>query len=61
MNKDKFNERIKEIKELYDISESETVLLNQMQILIQMLGYSSNLTLKLLRALTAMFEVVCEK
>jgi len=57
---DRIEERFDEIKELYEISDAETVLLGQMQAIIQMLGYSPKLTLKLLKALTSMLEVTHE-
>ena len=57
INKHEYETRIDEVKKLYDISEAESSCLTQMLFMIQMLGYSPKLTLKLLKALSAMMEV----
>lgn len=60
-NDDKeYHERVKEIKELYDISEAEEILLLQMIMMIKMLGFSSKLSVKLLRTSTAIMEMIHE-
>jgi hypothetical protein len=49
---------IKDLKKLYGISEAEESCMMQMLFMIKMLGYSPELTIKLLRALTAMMEII---
>ena len=62
---DKMPSRIKElydeIKKLYNLTEPEMVLMTQMSLMIQMLGYSPQLTVKLLKALTAFYEVTVDE
>lgn len=57
----KLHDRIEEIKKLYDISEAEMTCLTQMSLLLKMLGYSPQLRLKLMRALTAIDEVIVDE
>ena len=54
----RIQEQLAEIKKLYDISEADEQCMLQLSFMVRMLGYSPQLTLKLLRALTAMFEVI---
>lgn len=53
--------RFNEIKKLYDLNEAETVCMSQMAIALSQLGFSGQLTVKLLRALTAMWEIVLDE
>ncbi len=53
--------KIYEIKKLYDISEAEMQCLIQMSMLIKMLGYSPQLTTKLLKTLAAVNEMLLDE
>lgn len=54
---DRLIKQFDEIKALYELSEAEIQCLLQMSTLIHLLGFSPELTIKLLRALTAFYEV----
>lgn len=58
---DHIQQQFKEIRELYGITEAEMICMTQMSMLIKMLGYSPQLTVKLLKALTAMFEITVDE
>lgn len=58
MQNDRIVAAIKDLKKLYGISEAEESCMMQMLFTIKMLGYSPELTIKLLRALTAMMEII---
>ena len=55
---ERIKQGIKELKVLYGISEAEESCMMQMLFMIKMLGYSPELTIKLLKALTAMMEII---
>lgn len=55
---ERIKQGIKELKVLYGISEAEESCMTQMLFMIKMLGYSPELTVKLLKALTAMIEII---
>lgn len=57
----KLSERIDEIKKLYDIGEAEMMCLTHMSLMIKMLGFSPKLRLKLLKALSAIDEMIVEE
>lgn len=57
----KLTEKIDEIKKLYDIGEAEMQCLIQMSMLIKMLGYSPQLTTKLLKTLAAVNEMLLDE
>ena len=54
-------ERMKEVKKIYDISEAEEQCLIQMSVMIKMLGFSLQLSTKLLKALAALHEVLLDE
>ena len=55
---ERIKQGIKDLKQLYGISEAEENCMMQMFTMIKLLGYSPELTIKLLKALTAMMEVI---
>jgi len=57
----KLTEKIDEIKKLYDVGEAEMTCLIQMSMLIKMLGYSPELTTKLLKTLAAVNEMLLDE
>jgi hypothetical protein len=57
----KLTEKIDEIKKLYDIGEAEMQCLIKMSMLIKMLGYSPQLTTKLLKTLAAVNEMLLDE
>jgi hypothetical protein len=57
----KLTEKIDEIKKLYDVGEAEMQCLIQMSMLIKMLGYSPQLTTKLLKTLAAVNEMLLDE
>lgn len=58
LNKDELYKHIDEIKKLYNVTDAEGELLNQLIRWIQMLAWSPELTLRLLKVLVAMMEAV---
>ena len=57
----KLTEKIDEIKKLYEVGEAEMQCLIQMSMMIKMLGYSPQLTTKLLKTLTAVNEMLLDE
>lgn len=54
--------RMNEIKRLYEISEAEMMLIQQLAMTVKLLmGTTPKLTLKLLRGYTAMVEMMIEE
>lgn len=51
-------QKAKEIYDLYNITEAETHLLLQLVVMIQMMGFSRKLTVKLMQAATAMIDMI---
>lgn len=58
---DRVKELFDEVKALYNLTESEIICMTQMSLMVQMLGYSPQLTVRLLKALTAMFEITVDE
>ena len=58
---ERLTQKIDEIKKLYDVSEAEMQCLIQMSMLIKMLGYSPQLTTKLLKTLAAINEMMLDE
>lgn len=49
-----------DVKRLHGLSESEINCMMQMATIIKMLGFSAELTVKLLKALTAIWEMILD-
>ena len=58
---DRIRELYQEIEKLYSLSDAEMICIKQMSAVIQMLGYPPRLTVKLLKALTAMWEITLDE
>lgn len=52
----KLHEHLEEIKKLYELSESDVQCMMQLFMMVKLNGYSPRLTVKLMKALTAMME-----
>lgn len=58
---EKLLERLSEIKKLYNLSESDVICMTHMATILIKLGYSPELLVKLLRALTTMWEMAMDE
>lgn len=61
MKNDRLFDLVNEYKTLYNINEAESILLVQLAQLVSMLGYSPRLTVKLLKTLSAIWEVLVDE
>lgn len=60
-NKEEYFKRLDEIKELYDVSEIEMSVVNQYIGLISMMQHSRKLSLRMLKIVVALLEVLPEE
>lgn len=58
---DRIAERLDEVKTLYDLGEADIVCLMQLHTMINLLPFSQELTTKLMRALTSIYEVLLDE